>query len=117
VAPATGTGGPSALPAGNPYSPPSGYNYRGASAQGSAPLVPTRPESRSSGPLFGGVAATGVSNSIEDRTPRPVDDTAADGGAAGRKPIISTIQPRVKDEASNRPTDIADLPKTPAGGP
>ena len=56
--PSTGSGAPSTLPSGSPYAPPGGYNYRGTSTQGSTPLVPTRPESRGSGPLFGSVAAT-----------------------------------------------------------
>jgi hypothetical protein len=80
------------------------------------PLVPTRPESRGSGPLFGSVAATSVGTSAEDRMPRPLDDAAASGGVAGRSPIIRTIQPRASAEASDRPVDIADLPKTPTGG-
>ena len=105
------------------YTPPSNsLRYPGASARGSAPLVPTRLESRPSAPLFGGTAMMGVSNSSAgrsstDRMPRPVEEAAAAGGAAGAKTIAPAIPPRGRDDASDRPVDIADLPKTPSGEP
>ena len=71
--------------AGNLYPPSGSGGYRGASLRG---------------PLY-------------DRIPRPIDDTRADVGLTGRKPIVRTIHPRTSDDASNRPVDITDLPKVP----
>jgi hypothetical protein len=94
------------------YAPPGGtFNYRGTSTQGSAPLVPTQPETGGSLPSMVGVSASRTVGPPDDRTPKPVDDTLADGGAAGRKAFVQTIQPRVKDDASSRPINITDLPK------
>jgi hypothetical protein len=53
-----------------------------------------------------------ISIAADDRTPRPVDDAV---DAAGRKPIIRTIQPRSKDDASSGPVDILDLPRASGG--
>jgi hypothetical protein len=50
---------------------------------------------------------------MDDRMPRPVDDSPGAGSVAGRQPILSTIQPRSSVDTSNRPIDIIDLPKTP----
>jgi hypothetical protein len=106
---------PSSLapPAGaaSPYIPPGGtFSYRGASTQDSVPLVPTRPDTRTSVPSVVGVATSRTLTPSEDRLPRPVDDSA-DGSAGGRKTIVQTIQPRTKGDASDRPVDIMDLPK------
>ncbi len=46
----------------------------------------------------------------EDRTPKPVEDAAADASVGGRKAVVQTIQPRPRDGASDRPVDIMDLP-------
>jgi hypothetical protein len=59
------------------------------------------------------VAASRSVAAGDDRTPRPVDDAAADGNAVERKAIVGTLQPRSGNDASNRPVDILDLPKTP----
>ena len=67
--------------------------------------------------LFTNAAATRTSTAGDDRMPRPVDDTAADGSLSGGKADIRLVQPRVNDDASNRAVDIMDLPKTPASGP
>jgi hypothetical protein len=111
TAPAPGTN--------NLYAPPGGsFDYRGSSTRtGSVPLATTQPNSRASSALVTNVAASRTAVAGDDRMPGPVDDSAADGSIAGRKPIIRTIQPRTSNEASNRPVDILDLPKTPAGEP
>jgi hypothetical protein len=94
------------------YVPPGGtFNYRGTSTQGAAPLVPTQAEIRPSTPSIVGISTSRTIGSSDDRTPRPVDDAPADAATGGRKPIIQTIQPRPRDDASNRRIDISDLPK------
>ena len=98
--------------------PPDGsLNYRGVSTQKSTPPMATQPEAHLAPPSFTNVSVTRTSNAAADRAPRPVDDTGVEGNASGRKPIISTIQPRAKDDASDRSVDIVDLPKNPASGP
>jgi hypothetical protein len=104
---------PTAPPAGaaSPYVPPGGsFNYRGASWQNSAPLVPARPDTQTSLPSVVGVVTSRAIAPSEDRTPGPVDDST-DVSVAGRKTIIQTIQPRTKGEASDRLINITDLPK------
>jgi hypothetical protein len=66
-------------------------------------------------PSFTNVAAARTS-SADDRTPRPLDDSAA-GSLSSRQLIVRTLQPRAKDETSDRPVDIVDLPKNPASAP
>jgi hypothetical protein len=108
------TSPPGAAP---PYVPPGGnFNYRGTSTQGSAPLVPTQPETRTSLPSTFGVSTNRTIGPADDRTPRPVDDTSANANAGGQKLIVRTLQPRPKDDASGRPIDIADLPTVPGSG-
>jgi len=46
----------------------------------------------------------------EDRSPRPLEVTAASTKAAASAPSFQTIQPRPKTETSNRVVDIMDLP-------
>lgn len=102
----------SAPPAGNPnpYVPPGGtFNYRGVSSQGSAPLVPTQPDTRTALPSVVGVSTTRTIAPPDDRMPKPLDSAGAGVGAT--KPIIQTIQPRAKVDGSDRMIDIADLPK------
>jgi hypothetical protein len=104
AAPRTSTPTPSSGTA-TPYSPPNGsFDFRGTSTQG--PL-----------PSFNNVSATRTNTYGDDRTPRPVDDTAAVGGIAGRQTISRTLEPRRRDSVSSRPVDITDLPTTPASGP
>ena len=77
------------------------------------PPTAAQPDSRVPAASVTNVAATRTVAAGDDRMPRPVDDAAADGSGAGRKPIVRTLQPRGSDDASNRPVDIMDLPKTP----
>ena len=108
VAPPAGAAGP--------YAPPGGsLNYRGTSTQGSAPLVPTQPDTRTSLPSIAGFSPARTITVSEDRTPKPVEDAPADGSVGGRNPMIQTIQPRPRDGASDRLIDIMDLPA--AGSP
>jgi hypothetical protein len=103
----------------SPYSPPGGsFNYRGASTQGGVPLVPSQPEGRVAIPASStlSVARTETSTAADDRMPRPLDETLTQGSSAVRKPIVRTLQPRGSDNATDRPIDITDLPKTPASG-
>jgi hypothetical protein len=105
--------GPSVHPGANPYTPPpSNSTDRGSSTQGSTPAVPGPTGSRSTTATFASLPTARPGAAGDDRTPRPVDD-----GAAAGQPIIRTIQPRGRDESSDRPVDIADLPKIPAAQP
>ena len=101
-------------PAGSsPYAPPGGsFSYPG-STQNSMPRNAAQPDSRVSAASVTNVSATRTVAAGDDRMPRPVDDAAADGSLAAQKPIVRTLQPRGAGDASNRPVDILDLPKTP----
>ena len=100
----------------SPYTPPGGsFDYRGTSTRGSMPLIPTQPNSRAT-TSFTSVSATRPTTIDDSRMPGPVNDTADSQDISGRKPIIRTIQPRqpsARNNVSDRPRDIADLPKTP----
>ena len=111
---------PSSLapPAGaaGPFVPPGGSNsnYRGASTQGSTPLVPTQPDTRTSLPSMAGFSNGRTITVSEERTPKPIEDASADGSIGGRKATTQLIQPRPRNATSDRPVDIMDLP--PAAG-
>ena len=77
------------------------------------PPTAAQPDARVPAASVTTVAATRTVAAGDDRTPRPVDDAAADGSVAEQKPIVRTLQPRGGNDASNRPVDIMDLPKTP----
>jgi hypothetical protein len=64
-------------------------------------------------PLYNNVSATRTNAPLDNRMPGPVDDAAPAASAASRNPIVQTIQPRGVESTSNRPVDIADLPKIP----
>ena len=77
----------------------------------------TSAEARLVAPSFTNVAAARTLSAGDDRAPRPVDDSAAEASLSGRKPIVRTLQPRAKDDTSDRSVDIVDLPKNPASTP
>jgi hypothetical protein len=98
--------------------PPDGsFNYRGSSTQQSTSSGAASAEARLVAPSFTNVAVSRASGAGDDRGPRPVDDSAAEGSLSGRKPIVRTLQPRAKDDAADRSVDIVDLPKNPASAP
>jgi hypothetical protein len=102
----------------SPYMPPDGsFNYRGSSTQRSTSPAAASAEARLGTPSFTNVAIAQTSSAGDDRAPRPVDDSVAAGSLSGRKPIVRTLQPRAKDETSDRAVDIVDLPKNPASAP
>ena len=76
------------------------------------PLIPTQPNSRAT-TSFNNVSVPRPATVDDNRMPGPVDDAADGQNLSGRKPIIHTMQPRVRNDVSNRPRDIADLPKIP----
>ena len=76
------------------------------------PLIPTQPNSRAT-TSFSNVSVTRSATVDDNRMPGPVDDAADGQNLSGRKPIIRTMQPRAWNNVSDRPRDIADLPKTP----
>ena len=95
--------------------PPDGsFNYRGGSTQHSTPSGAQTADARLGSPTFTSVAATRSSSANE---PRPVDDSPADASLSGRQPILRTLQPKGKDESSDRSVDIVDLPQKPASAP
>jgi hypothetical protein len=77
------------------------------------PSAAAAPDSHAVTPSSANVAITRTVAASSDRMPRPVDDTVAPSNAAGQKPIIRNIEPRTRDDASDRPVDIMDLPKNP----
>jgi len=96
--------------------PPDGsFNYRGSSTQRSTAPAAASAEARLGTPSFTNVAVTRTGSAGDDRAPRPLDDSGGEGSLSGRKPIVRTLQPRAKDETSDHPVDIVDLPKNPAG--
>ena len=76
------------------------------------PLIPTQPNSRAT-TSFNSVSVTRPATVDDSRMPGPVDDTADGQDLSGRKPITRDFQPRARNGVSDRPRDIADLPKTP----
>ncbi len=116
--PSTAPSASPAAPSGtSPYMPPDGsFNYRGSSTQRSTSPAAASADARLGTPSFTNVAAARTS-STDDRTPRPLDDSAAAGSLSSRQPIVRTLQPRAKDDTSDRPVDIVDLPKNPASAP
>jgi hypothetical protein len=107
-------GSPYVPPSSSPYTPPgNSFNYRGASTQRSTPPALTQWNSSPPAPAFTNVAATRPSAAGDDRLPGPVDDTAGNGSASNRQTMVRTLQPRVRDNASDRPVDIMDLPNAP----
>jgi hypothetical protein len=95
--------------------PPDGsFQYRGGSTQQSAPSAGQAADARLGAPTFTSVAATRSSTA---GTPRPADDPIAETSLSGRQPILRTLQPKGKDDGSDRSVDIVDLPKNPASAP
>jgi hypothetical protein len=107
-------GSPYVPPSSSPYAPPdNSFKYRGASTQKSTLPAPTQWNSSPPAPAFTNVAATRMSAAGDDRLPKPVDDTGGDRSPSSRQTVVGTLQPRVRDSASDRPVDITDLPKAP----
>jgi hypothetical protein len=102
----TSTGSSTAAPSA------SGANYRGVSLQGSRPVGSAQPYQQP--PSSTGTSAGSVGGSLDDRTPRPIDNTGGDGRTAPATPIARTLPPRGSDVARDRPVvEIGDLPKNP----
>jgi hypothetical protein len=99
--------GASAVPSLNnrPAAAANNANFHGVSLQGSRSAVAT--------PEFGsstGTIANRVGPALDNRIPRPLDDAAAGGNAAGPKPTAGSGQPPAKDDASGCVMDLTDLP-------
>ncbi|MEN6407315.1 MAG: hypothetical protein ABFC77_12695 [Thermoguttaceae bacterium] len=104
-APSTGT---ATSPGGaSPYLPPSSnfnnnsLNNRGASWPGTTTAPVTN------------VSTTPNGTMLDNRSPHPIDDATAQTARGGQVPIVRTLQPRQRAEASDQPVDILDLPKSP----
>jgi hypothetical protein len=54
------------------------------------------------------MGANAIGVSLDNRSPRPLDDGGAAENAAGPKP--NTAPPPAKSDAAGRVTDIGDLP-------
>jgi hypothetical protein len=113
VAPSATTVAPPAM-SDTRYTPPGGsYDYRGAPAAPAQPAPNSSTGVRATTTSVGNVATTRTGTTVDDRMPRPVDDSSSQGAPSGQKPVVQTLQPRTTIESSNRPVDIVDLPKAP----